>query len=138
MLVSAIQQYESAIGIHMSPPSWTSLPPPTPSHPSRLSQNTGLSCLCYTATSHQLSVLQYGNVYVSKPIAEFIPHFPSPTVVKNQSANTGDVRDVSLIPGLGRSPGGGHSNPLHYSYLENPMERGAWRVIIHRVTKSRI
>ena len=40
------------------------------------------------------------------------------------------------IPGLGRSPGEGHSNPLQYSCLENPMDRGAWRTVIHRVIKS--
>ena len=44
--------------------------------------------------------------------------------------------DVSLIPGLGRSPGGGHGNPLQYSYLGNPMDRGAWQATAHRVTKS--
>ena len=43
--------------------------------------------------------------------------------MKNPPANAGDKRDVGLIPGLGRSPGGGHGNPLHYSCLENPTER---------------
>ena len=47
-------------------------------------------------------------------------------VVKNPPANTGDLRDAGLIPGWGRSPGGGHGNPLQYSCLENPMDRGAW------------
>ena len=47
-------------------------------------------------------------------------------VVKNLPANAGDVRDLSSIPGLGRSPGGGHGHPLQYSCLENPMDRGAW------------
>ena len=47
--------------------------------------------------------------------------------VKNPSANAGDVRDVGLIPGSGRSPGRGHGNPLQNSCLENPMDRGAWR-----------
>jgi len=46
-------------------------------------------------------------------------------VVKNTLARAGDGRDTGLIPGLGRSPGGGHDNPLQYSYLENPMDRGA-------------
>ena len=58
-------------------------------------------------------------------------------VVKNPPANAGDVRDAGSIPGSGRSPGGGHGNPLQYSYLENPMDRGAWWVTVHRVTKSR-
>ena len=46
-------------------------------------------------------------------------------VVKNPPANAGDVRDVGSIPGWGRSPGEGHGNPLQYSCLENPMDRGA-------------
>ena len=53
--------------------------------------------------------------------------------VKNPIANAGDIRDEGLIPGLGRSPGGGHGNPLQYSCLENPMERGAWRATVHGV-----
>ena len=47
-------------------------------------------------------------------------------VVKNLPANAGDVRDMGLIPGLGRSPGEGHGNTFQYSCLENPMNRGAW------------
>ena len=57
-------------------------------------------------------------------------------VVKNPPANAGDVRDESSIPGLGRSPGEGNGNPLQYSCVENPMDRGAWRAIVtgsHRV-----
>ena len=57
-------------------------------------------------------------------------------MVKNPPANTGDVRDTGLVPGLGRSPGGGHDNPLQYSCLENPMDRGAWQAIIHEVAES--
>ena len=48
-------------------------------------------------------------------------------VVKNPPANAEDIRDVGSIPGLGRSPGRRHGNPLQYSYLGNPMDRGAWR-----------
>ena len=47
-------------------------------------------------------------------------------VVKSPTANAGDMRDVSLISGSGRSPGEGHGNPLQYSCLENPKDRGAW------------
>ena len=47
-------------------------------------------------------------------------------MVKNLLANSGDIRNVDLIPGSGKSPGGGHGNPLQYSCLENPMDRGAW------------
>ena len=56
-------------------------------------------------------------------------------VVRNPPANAGDIRDVGLIPGSGRSPGGGHSNPLQYSRLENPMDRGAWQATAHGVTE---
>ena len=58
-------------------------------------------------------------------------------VVKNPPANAGDIRDVGLIPGSGRSPRGGHSNPLQYSCLENSMDRGSWWATVHRVAKSR-
>ena len=57
-------------------------------------------------------------------------------VVKNLPANAEDTRDVGSIPGSGRSPGDGHGNPLQYSCLENPMDRGAWQVTVHGVTKS--
>jgi len=57
-------------------------------------------------------------------------------VVKNPPANAVDVRDVGSISGWGRSPEGGHGNPLQYSCLENPMDRGAWWAMVHRVTKS--
>ena len=57
-------------------------------------------------------------------------------VVKNPPANAGDIREVGSIPGLGRSPGGGNGNPLPYSCLGNPMDRGAWQAAAHRVTKN--
>ena len=58
-------------------------------------------------------------------------------VFKKLPANAGDVRDAGLIPGLGRSPGGGHGNSFQYPCLENPMDRGAWWATVHRVAKSR-
>ena len=58
-------------------------------------------------------------------------------VVKTLPANAGEVKDTDLIPGSGRSPGEGHGNPLQYSCLENPMDRGAWLATVHRVAKSR-
>ena len=57
-------------------------------------------------------------------------------VVKNSPANAGDVRDMGSIPGSGRSSGGGRGNPLQYSCLENPMDRGAWCATVHGVKKS--
>ena len=58
-------------------------------------------------------------------------------LVKNPPANAEDARDASLIPGSKRSPGEGNGNPLQYSCLENSMDRGASRVTVHGVTKSR-
>ena len=57
-------------------------------------------------------------------------------MVKNLQANAGDARDVGLIPGLGRSPGGGNGKLLQYSCLENFMDRRAWQVTVHRVAKN--
>ena len=57
-------------------------------------------------------------------------------VVKNLPASAGDIRDTGLIPGSGRSPGGGHGNPLQYSCLENSMDRGAWQAMVHGVAES--
>ena len=57
-------------------------------------------------------------------------------VIKNLPANAGDLRDVGLTPGLGRSPGGGQGNPPHYSCLETPMDRRVWRATVHGVAKS--
>ena len=55
--------------------------------------------------------------------------FPGGSNGKESAWNAGD-------PALGRSPGVGHDNPLQYSYLANPMDRGAWRAMVHRVTQS--
>ena len=57
-------------------------------------------------------------------------------MVKSLPASAGDFRDAGLIPGSRRSPGGGYNNPLQYSFQENPMDRGALWVMVHRVTKS--
>ena len=56
---------------------------------------------------------------------------------KNLPANAGYIRDMGWIAGLGRSPGEGAGYPLQYSYLGNPMDRGAWQVTVHGVKKSR-
>ena len=57
-------------------------------------------------------------------------------VVKNLAASAGYVRDMSLVPGSERAPGGGHGNPLQCSCLEKPMNTGAWRATVHSVAKS--
>ena len=89
--------------------------------------------------------------YISRQVLYQLHHLGSPfilynimqwglhqlaLVVKNLCANAGDMRDTSSIPGSERSPGGGHGNPLQYSCLENPMDRGTWWSTAHRVTKS--
>ena len=61
--------------------------------------------------------------------------FPGGSVSKESACSAGDP---GLIPGLGRSPGGGNGNPLQHSSLENPMDRGAWQVTVHGVTKGRM
>ena len=74
----------------------------------------------------------YHGLFVHSPTQE---GFQGGSVVKNLAANAGDM---GLIPGLGRSPGGGHGNPLQYCCLENPMDRGAWRAVVHGVAKSQM
>jgi len=76
-------------------------------------------------------------------IASYIGHYFSiygasqvVLVVKNPPADAGNIRDAGWIPGSGRSPGGGNGNPLQYSCLENPMDRGAWQTTVHRIAKS--
>ena len=54
-------------------------------------------------------------------------------MVKNLPASAGDARDVSSVTGLGRSPGVRDGHPLQYAFLGNPMDRGAWQAIVHRV-----
>ena len=66
---------------------------------------------------------------------EIIPFYMY-SVVKNLPANAGDSGDAGSIPGWGRSPGGGNGNPPQYSYLKNPMDRGAWQATVHGISKS--
>ena len=62
--------------------------------------------------------------------------FPGDSVVKNLPTNARDVKEAGSVSSSGRDPGGGHSNPLQYSCLENPMDRGAWWATVHRVSQS--
>ena len=64
--------------------------------------------------------------------------FPNCSSSKRSSCNAGDTRDSGSIPGSGRSPGGGNSNPLWYPCLENFMDRGAWWATVHGVAKSQM
>ena len=67
------------------------------------------------------------NINKNNPVTKSLGASQLALVIKNMPANAGDIRDTGLIPGLGISPRRGHGNPLQYSCLENPMDRGAWR-----------
>ena len=84
------------------------------------------SCLMHQAMGWQILIEHFYDEQASQVVL----------VVKNPPASAGDVKDVGSIPGLGRPSGEGYSNPLQYSYLENPRDRGAWQATVHRVTKS--
>ena len=62
--------------------------------------------------------------------------FPSDASGKEPTCHAGDLRDAGLIPGLGRSPRGGYGNPLQYSCLDHPIDRGDWQATVHRVAQS--
>ena len=62
--------------------------------------------------------------------------FPGCSVGKESGCSTGDAGDTGSVPGSGRSPGGGHDNPLQYSCMENPRDREAWQAAVHGVAKS--
>ena len=104
---------------------------PWPALAISVSMVTGPSFLCVSVSSQGFSFLC---VYLCLSLLTI--ELPRQLVVKNPPAHAGDIRDVGSIPGLGRSPGGGHGNPLQYSCLENPMDRGAWQATIHRVAMS--
>ena len=59
-------------------------------------------------------------------------------IIMNPPTNAGNIKDVGLIPGFGKFPGGGHGNPLQYSCLENFMDRRAWQATVHGVARSQI
>ena len=104
----------------MCSPSWIPLPPPSLSHPS--------GC-----TSPITNWPGNWNFVLFMRTGTNVRAFQVALVVKNPSANAGDM---GSIPELGRSPGGGHRNPLQYPCLENPMDRGACLALVQRVAKS--
>ena len=67
---------------------------------------------------------------------DLVVGFPNGSVGKESACNTGDTSGTGLTLQSGRSPGGGHGNPLQYSCLENPLDRGVWKATVHRVAKS--
>ena len=83
--------------------------------------------------SRNRKCIQHGTYLLS---TYYIACFPDGSGVKNPPVNAGDAGDLGSIPGWGRSPGGGHGNPLQYSCLENSMDRGAWWSTVHGVANS--
>ena len=80
--------------------------------------------------------MSFWNLF-SIPVVYLSMGFPGGTVVKNcLPMEEKQAEDVGSIPGSGRSPGGGNGNPLQYSCLGNPMDRGAWWATVHEITKS--
>ena len=78
----------------------------------------------------------YIHIYTHIYICTHIYGLPVPASGKEPARTTGDTRKVGLIPGLGRCPGEGNGNPLQFSCLGNPMDRGTWRATVDRVEKS--
>ena len=83
----------------------------------------------------KLSHIHQPFLYLGLAIQQFCAS-PMVLLVKKQPINAGVVRDVGSIPGSERTPGGGHGNPVQYSCLENPMDRGTWRATVLGVAKS--
>ena len=83
-----------------------------------------------------LFLLFYHFDFMENNMFQDFESFQVALVVKNPLASVGDTRDLGLIPGSGRSTGGGHGNSLQYSSLENLRNRGGWGAIVHGVTKN--
>ena len=121
-ILLGVQQSESIIGIHISTLFLILFP-------YRSLQSIELSSLHYTAGPYQLPIL-----YI---VACICQGFPGGSLVRNSPAYVGNTGDMVQIPGSGRSLGGGDGNPLQYSCLKNPVDKGAWRATVHGVTRAR-
>ena len=97
-----------------------------------------ISFLCIVGINLLISSLKLLHLYAWEKLdlPFFLWGFPRELVVKNPPAHAGDIRDMGSIPGLGRSHGEGHGNPLQYFCLQNAMDRGVWPATVHRVTQS--
>ena len=93
----------------------------------------------HVVISHSLYSYRMPAVHWVKQRTVLVPTrrgFPGGAGGKEPFASAGDIRDTGSIPGSGRSSGGGHGNPLQYSCLENPVDRGAWQATVPRVAQS--
>ena len=89
--------------------------------------------LQYSGLENSMDCIVYRVTKSRTRLSDFHFHFSQVAQTKESACNVGDLGSV---PGLGRSPAGGHGNPLQYSCLENPMDRGAWQATVHGITKS--
>ena len=89
-----------------------------------------LCVVCMHTYMHCIHTCLFVNIYVCVCLHVHMCASQVVLVVKNLPSNARDLRDMGLIPGSGRPPQGGYGNPLQYSWLENPMERGAWRMCL--------
>ena len=90
---------------------------------------------------HSIILLTIGCIFCSRYLELILLVWDSQVVLVVKTclpANARDIRNLGLIPGSGRSPGGGHGNSVKYSCLENPMDREVWRATAHRVTNSQM
>ena len=124
------------IGIHVSPRPWTSLPLPTPSHPSRLSRSTGVSSLCHTADSHWLSILRMV-IYMWYCYSLNLSHslLPPEKAIAPHSSTL--AWKIPWTEEPLSCTGEGNGNPLQCSCLENPRDGGAWWAAVYGVAQSR-
>ena len=95
-----------------------------------------LCVVCMHTYMHCIHTCLFVNIYVCVCLHVHMCASQMVLVVKNLPSNARDLRDMGLIPGSGRPPQGGYGNPLQYSWLENPMERGAWWATVHGLPKS--
>ena len=94
----------------------------------------GPSCDAYMSSVHYFNIPLRTPVVCSTGTNNWASQVA--LALKNPPSDAGNIEDISLKPGLGRSPEDGHGNPPQHSCLENPMNRGAWWATVHRVTKS--
>ena len=106
-------------------------------------KSTGVGCYCLLLivwASMYLFLINLGICFSLQVYLWFLIYLIGASqvalVLKNPSASAGDVRDMGLIPGWGRSPGGGHGNPFQYSCLKHPMDWGAWWATVHSIAKN--
>ena len=104
-----------------------------------MEEPSGLQSTGSQRVKHGLAIKQLvGQCYTANKYCSDVGPSSGVQQQKNLPAKAGDIGDMGLMPGSGRSSGGGNGSPLQYSFLENPMDRGAWWATVRRVVKSRL